>query len=584
MQKLLENKMTKRDWIILASIIAGTILLRVIPQWNMVMVDSNVWFRGVDPYWHMRLAENMLHNFPYPQYWDWYTLYPSGGKVGFNPLMSWIIAGIGQTGANINMVEAFLPSIAGGLTVVAVFFLAKELFSKKVAYLACILVAILPGEFLHRTLLGFTDHHALETLLMTTTILFLVLMMKRPSRKLWSILSGVSLGFYLLNWSGGHFLIGILIVWFIIQILYFRLKNLPENNYCRNVLIVFCVSFAMYAPYMKFMNASLFSFAPYLFAIIAPIWLWNRGTKQATLMSVLLPLGIMAFALFVSDYYRTIIMDLRSVFWGGTTTIMEATPSSPSVILATAGVSFFLFIAGVIFYSKQKEKSLLFLIWALVMLVATIGQRRWGYYFVVPMSILASYFTFYIAKWMSHNTRTVAVGIVILFTVVSSIKGTIGIVTLPNNITPDMVHTLTYLRENSPEPYWDFQGDYYSLKIYDRPHYGVLSWWDYGHWISQVAQRTPCSNPAYQDPGEGPRFFCSITEEEALAEIAPLGDIRYIIMTEEMVGGKYYAIQGKSGKDTDLLDSVALKLWNNELDSYKLIREEGQVRVYERVS
>jgi dolichyl-diphosphooligosaccharide--protein glycosyltransferase len=167
---------------------------------------------------------------------------------------------------------------------------------------------------------------------------------------------------------------------------------------------------------------------------------------------------------------------------------------------------------------------------------------------------------------------------------VSSIKGTIGIVTLPNNITPDMVHTLTYLRANSPEPYWDFQGDYYSLKIYDRPHYGVLSWWDYGHWISQIAQRTPCSNPAYQDPGEGPRFFCSTTEEEALAEIAPLGDIKYIIMTEEMVGGKYYAIKEKSGKDTDLLDSVALKLWNNELDSYKLIREEGQVRVYERVS
>ena len=574
--------MTKRNWIILSLIVVGAILLRILPQWSNVMVEGGVWFRGVDSYWHMRLAENMLHNFPFSQYWDWFTLYPTGGKVGFNPLMSWIIAGIGQTGANINMVGAFLPPIAGGLTIVAVFFLSKELFSKKVAYFACILVAILPGEFLHRTLLGFTDHHALETLLMTTTILFLVLMMKQSGRKLWSILSGVMLGLYLLNWPGGHFLIGILIVWFIFQILYYRLKDIPENHYCRNMLIVFCVSFAMYAPYMKFTNATLFSFAPYLFAIILPIWLWNRGTKQATLMSVILPLGIIAFALFVSDYYRTILFDMRAVFWGGTTTIMEAIPSNPSVILATAGVSFFLFVAGIILYSRQKEKSLLFIIWALVMLTATMGQRRWGYYFVVPMSILASYFTFYIAKWMSYNTKKIAIGIVIMFTIISSIRGTIGIANLPNNITPDIVHTLTWLRENSPEPYWDYQGDYYSLKIYDQPHYGVLSWWDYGHWITQIAQRPPLSNPAFQDQAEGPRFFCSKTEEEALSEIEGM-DIRYILMHEDMVGSKYYAIQIKANKNADLLESVAFKLWNNELEGYKLVRKEGKVRLYKRI-
>jgi len=573
--------MTKRTWLILSLIVAGAILLRVIPQWDKVMVEGSVWFRGVDSYWHMRIAENMLHNYPYHQYWDWFTLYPTGGKVGFNPLMSWIIAGIGQTGANINMVGALLPPIVGGLTIMSVFFLAKELFSKKVAYLACILVAILPTEFLHRTLLGFTDHHALETLLMTTTILFLVLMMKQ-GRMLWTILSGIVLGLYLLNWAGGHLLVSILIAWFIFQILYFRLKDIPEGNYCRNMLIVFCISFAMYAPHMKFIYASLFSFAPYLFAIILPIWLWHRGTKRATLMSVFLPLGIVCFALFVSDYYRTILFDARAVFWGGRTTIMEASPSTINTILATTGISFFLFISGIITYFKQKEKSFLLIMWAIIMLAATMGQRRWGYYFVVPMSILASYFTFYVANWMSYNTKKMAIGIVILFTVVTSIRGTIGIVNLPNNISPAMVHTLTWLKENSPEPYWDYQGDYYSLKIYDQPHYGVLSWWDYGHWISQIAHRSPLSNPAFQDPSIGPRFFTSATEEEALSEIEGL-DIRYILMHEDMVSSKYYAIKEKSGKDTDLLNSVALRIWNNQFTGYKLVREEGKVKLYERI-
>ena len=50
-----------------------------------------------------------------------------------------------------------------------------------------------------------------------------------------------------------------------------------------------------------------------------------------------------------------------------------------------------------------------------------------------------------------------------------------------------------------------------------------------------------------------------------------------------MIVSKYYAIKQKSGKDTDVLDSVLLKLWKNELESYKLIKTEGRIRVYEKV-
>lgn len=572
--------MTKKNWLILGLIIAGAVLLRIIPQWDKVFVDGQVWFRGVDPWYHMRLADNMLHNFPHSQYWDWFTLYPTGGKVGFNPMMSWMIAGAGQF-MNHEVAGAFLPPIAGGLTLVSVFFLGKELFSKKVGYLACVLTAILPGEFLHRSLLGFTDHHVLEAMFATTTVLFLVLMLKYHKLR-YAILAGVTLGAYLLSWSGGHFLILILWIWFVIQVLYYRLKNLPENDLCRNTLVVFLVAFFMYLPYMRFMNASIFNYAPFFLAIITPVWLWNRGNRKATLMSVLLPMAIAGIALYLTDYHRTILSDLRSVFWGGATTIQEATPSELSTILATAGVSFFLFVGGLILYFKDKGKNLLFLVWAIILLAAQIGQRRWGYYFVVPMSLLASYFAFHAASWVKTNVRAFAVAIIILFTIVPSIRGTIGVATLPNNITPDWYNTLTWMRENTPEPYWDYQGDYYSLKIYDQPHYGVLSWWDYGHWITRIAQRVPLSNPAYQDPQAASKFFCSKTEEEALKEIEGM-DVRYILVSADMVGGKYYAIQLKGGKDTDLLDSVVYKMWNNQLKSYKLIREEGRVKLYEKV-
>ena len=54
-------------------------------------------------------------------------------------------------------------------------------------------------------------------------------------------------------------------------------------------------------------------------------------------------------------------------------------------------------------------------------------------------------------------------------------------------------------------------------------------------------------------------------------------------MHEDMVGSKYYAIQEKANKDTDLLDSVAFKIWNNQFTGYKLVREEGKVKLYERI-
>jgi len=54
-------------------------------------------------------------------------------------------------------------------------------------------------------------------------------------------------------------------------------------------------------------------------------------------------------------------------------------------------------------------------------------------------------------------------------------------------------------------------------------------------------------------------------------------------MHEDMVSSKYYAIKEKSGKDTDLLNSVALRIWNNQFTGYKLVREEGKVKLYERI-
>ena len=120
-------------------------------------------------------------------------------------------------------------------------------------------------------------------------------------------------------------------------------------------------------------------------------------------------------------------------------------------------------------------------------------------------------------------------------------------------------HALTWMRNNTP--YKSFYDRYfYELykpgykpghkKPYPYPHptYGVMSWWDYGHWITAIAHRMPIANPFQQGignkydnvPGAAP-FFTAFNESYA-DRIAKELNVKYVISDVEMATGKFYAM------------------------------------------
>ncbi|RQD80965.1 MAG: oligosaccharyl transferase, archaeosortase A system-associated [Methanocalculus sp. MSAO_Arc1] len=113
-------------------------------------------------------------------------------------------------------------------------------------------------------------------------------------------------------------------------------------------------------------------------------------------------------------------------------------------------------------------------------------------------------------------------------------------------INSDWLVALTWLGENSPDP----GVDYY--EIYDSPQardvfeyppeaYGVLSWWDYGHWITFVSKRIPVANPFQQNARTSAHFFMETDVDAASAMLDDLG-VRYIITDIEMTTGKFWAM------------------------------------------
>jgi dolichyl-diphosphooligosaccharide--protein glycosyltransferase len=80
-----------------------------------------------------------------------------------------------------------------------------------------------------------------------------------------------------------------------------------------------------------------------------------------------------------------------------------------------------------------------------------------------------------------------------------------------------------------------YEGDNWT---YPAGSYSVLSWWDYGHWITYLSKRIPVTNPFQDNVGISSSFFFAESEDTA-NRIADGLDARYIITDWKMVDSKF---------------------------------------------
>ena len=167
-----------------------SLLLRTIPPYHQIFTDLGVKFALNDAYYHMRLIDNLVANFPHFSYYDPYFVFPGTTVIGGAHFFDWLVAsitwvvGLGSpTPDTVNMVGVYLPPIMAALLVIPVYFIGKTIFNKWVGVIGALLAAILPGEFLGRSILGATDHHVAEVLFSMAAIMFLILAIKSGSTR-----------------------------------------------------------------------------------------------------------------------------------------------------------------------------------------------------------------------------------------------------------------------------------------------------------------------------------------------------------------------------------------------------------------
>ena len=236
-------------WGVLAAFILA-LLSRMAPARN-ALVDGDILFYGYDSFYHMRRILYTADHFPHTLWFDSYLNYPLGLELTWPPLFDQLIAGIAlAAGAgNLEMVAALVPPILGAATVLVLYLLARELFGRRVALLSAFMLAIAPVH-VARSCFGYTDHHVLEVLLISGSILSMVFALSGRERRLWfAVLAGVLTAALAYTWIGASIYLGAFLVYAVVQVTLDVRDGVSSKDMIVPFLIAFLIALLLLLPF-----------------------------------------------------------------------------------------------------------------------------------------------------------------------------------------------------------------------------------------------------------------------------------------------------------------------------------------------
>ncbi len=591
--------MRKLDLLQLGLILLIALAIRVWAPWDDVLGGERVNFLETDAWYHVRLVENAVRNFPHRVTADPYASVDAQ-YVAVAPLFDAMVAtvvmvthGAGASTAYIERVAALAPPVMGAAAVVAVWWLATLAFDRRAGLLAALLAAILPGHFLDRTLVGFVDHHALEACLAMATLAAIVWASRlrrgfgghaRP------LLPGLLLGLYLLAWGSGALLVAIFGLW--VAALPFVCRDEERRAYARVALVTAVVAAAVV---LLLQDPALFRYDTQVASlaglfVVALVALSRRPRLMLAGSAVVV---VAAAVLLAPGLTRQVMSDLMRFSPDPTRmAVLEARP----LFLYTGNWNwwqpwtffrsgFYLGAVAVMLLAwsvrrTRRADHVLVVLFTGAMFVATLGQNRFGYYLVPAVAVVIGWLSTRILDWggVPHaGDPSPEVRRVMPFQREAAVVLVAGLAVAPN-LAPAAITTtraggmpaywfdaMTWLGDHTPEPFAD--ATYYYARYPDQPPapaYTVMNWWDQGYWIAQTARRVPVANPTQVRAPNAARFYVATDEAEALQVLAA-ERARYVLADWEQpfraagggaLGGRFQSLADWAGVPTSRFYTV----------------------------
>ncbi len=491
--------------------------------------------KAFDPWIQVYNAEYLNEHTVY-EYFHWVdtkSWYPEGYNRGsLRPGLTFTVVAIykivNSVGLPISLYDIcfFFPAFMGGITVLVIYFLGKEILNPATGLLAAFFLAFSPG-YLQRTTAGFFDN---ETIGVFATLMAILFFLKaiRTGKIVHSIIGGMFLGYLSLSWGGYQFVFLIIPIISIILVL--------SDKYNENLLISYAgvqgVGLLVFSLYNSFNHESLFSSLEiggvFLFTIILIIFHIIHSKKKDhpnlyyNLINVIkwtvIP-GVLIVAIIIWVAPQLIPFSFGSRIWTILTplsreqislvsSVAEQMPSAWSVFYYNTLIPLILVPLGVYFCFKRLfPADILLIAFIILMYYFTGSMIRIILIFAPAAALMGAYGLASILKIFGSfvgerkigvsrkrrrqlkgqlgNSEAAAVYLIVGFLCVAQVAhaSTIAWQQMSQaQMAPGEIHdweeALTWMKTN--------------LEGTDV----VVSWWDYGYWLTPVGNVTTVNDNA----------------------------------------------------------------------------------------
>jgi len=544
----------------------------VIPRYDLVFQPGFVNFQETDAWYHVRVAENLVRHFPWRIMVDPYVIFGKVLDTATAPfydwllgMIAWLAGGGAPTEGLLHVIAAWYPAVLAVFEVVAVFLLARLVFGWRVALVAAAVMATLPGHFLRVSSLGFTDHHIMESLLVTLFFFLLLRAMERPPALGTSLAAGLTLAAYLLTFHGAAFMLGIVVVWAVFyRVRWFEQK--PDEKFepsFQPLYLAFLIALSICLVFrgLLWMNYTIAALALGCLGLGA-VELWAKLCRRfqhpgsaffgglASAGLALLAAGALLAPSFRHSAKLIVTRFAPSLFGatGGVDELRSPIYELGHFTLVPAlrqfyGAYFFaligLFLLGAFILKRRDPGRSLIFFFGFITFVLAMGQLRMTYYYAIAVALLTGYAAESLLATGRKTAWVIALCLALLvFTpnLYAAINAGVS-----SGLSEDWKETLNWMRASTPEPFGDPAFFYarYPRRTYGPDYrypasaYSVLAWWDYGYWIVDVARRIPVTNPTQANASVAADFFLAQSEQEAVPMLQKWRT-RYVAVDERL--------------------------------------------------
>jgi dolichyl-diphosphooligosaccharide--protein glycosyltransferase len=405
----------------------------------------------------------------------------------------------------------------------------------------------------------------------------------------WAALAGIAVTAYLWVWPYGVLLLGILGTFFVIQLsLEFLRGESPEHTALVGAVAMGVTAVTVLASInVSSITATTYSLLHPLLALgvggtCVFMALLARKWEARDLPRIGYPVAVVGVLLAGALFMLVALPDLFDYFLNQ---VLRVVGFSTSPTVGTVGEAQQLRSAGELYDSygfaillalaaaawivlraalgrRVAGPELLMVVWLAFLTAATFTQSRFEYYLAVPVAGLTGYAIGNLFRWLNLDFdpsnvevyQVLAVITAVMVVVVPMLLGSssalaVGAQNGPSPSSQGWNEALDWMEENTPEEGMydsdstelEYYGTYAAQDDFDYEEgaYGVVSWWDYGHWITVMGERIPHANPHQQGSTTAANFLLSPNESQANDVLEGIDEDdaqnRYVMVDWQMV-------------------------------------------------